>query len=164
MSKLYMAYGSNLNMAQMRRRCPDAKVAGTGELKNYELVFRGGVSGVATVEPREGGTVPVLLWRISPRDERALDAYEGYPRLYEKETLTPEVEGEPCPVMAYVMTPGHALALPSPGYLRTIQEGYEDCGFSPAALEAGVSRTLELIHREPEWEEALEQTYRLQGW
>ena len=37
----YIAYGSNLNRAQMALRCPDAKVVGTGEIKDYELLFRG---------------------------------------------------------------------------------------------------------------------------
>ena len=33
----YIAYGSNLNRGQMALRCPDAKVVGTGEIKDYEL-------------------------------------------------------------------------------------------------------------------------------
>ena len=36
----YIAYGSNLNRGQMALRCPDAKVVGTGEIKDYELLFR----------------------------------------------------------------------------------------------------------------------------
>ena len=79
----YIAYGSNLNRAQMALRCPDAKVVGTGEIKDYELLFRGNRNGaVATVEPKKGESVPVLIWEISPRDEFNLDRYEGYPRLY----------------------------------------------------------------------------------
>ncbi len=78
--KLYIAYGSNLNLSQMKHRCPTARVIGTSELKDYELVFRGsGHNAVATVEPCKGSTVPVLLWSIKPDDEKALDRYEGYP-------------------------------------------------------------------------------------
>ena len=29
MKKYYIAYGSNLNVEQMRYRCPDAKIVGT---------------------------------------------------------------------------------------------------------------------------------------
>ena len=54
--------------------------------KNYELLFRG----VATVEPKEGATVPVLLWKIEPLDEAALDRYEGWPHLYRKEMIDVE--------------------------------------------------------------------------
>ena len=75
----YIAYGSNLNRAQMALRCPDAKVVGTGEIKDYELLFRGNRNGaVATVEPKKGESVPVLIWEISPRDEFNLDRYEGF--------------------------------------------------------------------------------------
>ena len=49
---LYFAYGSNINLDQMRYRCPDATVYGQAVLDNYDLRFRG--SGVATVEPKEG--------------------------------------------------------------------------------------------------------------
>ena len=37
--KLYMAYGSNLNLYQMAYRCPTAQVAGKAVLKDYELLF-----------------------------------------------------------------------------------------------------------------------------
>ena len=43
----YIAYGSNLNRGQMALRCPDAKVVGTGEIKDYELLFRGNSYGGA---------------------------------------------------------------------------------------------------------------------
>lgn len=33
--KLYLAYGSNLNIVQMIIRCPDAKFYGTAEIKDY---------------------------------------------------------------------------------------------------------------------------------
>ena len=103
----YIAYGSNLNRAQMALRCPDAKVVGTGEIKDYELLFRGNRNGaVATVEPKKGESVPVLIWEISPRDEFNLDRYEGYPRLYGKEMLEVELDGKREKMMAYTMTEG----------------------------------------------------------
>ena len=74
-NKLYIAYGSNLNLPQMAHRCPSAKVVGASEIKNYALVFRGGRNGaVATIEPCEGSSVPVLLWKITPKDEATLHA------------------------------------------------------------------------------------------
>ena len=67
--RLYVAYGSNLNLTQMAFRCPTAKVVGKGELKDYELLFRGGRRGaVATVEPKEGSAVPVLIFRKEMRN------------------------------------------------------------------------------------------------
>ena len=68
--RLYIAYGSNLNLEQMAFRCPTAKVVGKSELKDYELLFRGGRRGaVATVEPKAGSTVPILVWEIQKKDE-----------------------------------------------------------------------------------------------
>ena len=37
---LYFAYGSNINLDQMRYRCPDATVYGQAVLDNYDLRFR----------------------------------------------------------------------------------------------------------------------------
>ena len=93
MDKYYLAYGSNLSMAQMAQRCPDAIYVGTAELKDYQLLFKGSQSGsYLTVEPKKGSTVPVLVWRISERDEHYLDCYEGYPSFYYKKTMEVEVK------------------------------------------------------------------------
>ena len=82
-AKYYIAYGSNLNLEQMARRCLTAKVVGSTTLKNYRLMFRGGShTAVATVERSQGDEVPVLIWRLQPKDEKALDVYEGCPHLF----------------------------------------------------------------------------------
>ena len=137
---LYLAYGSNMNQTQMAFRCPTAEVVGTSELKGYELLFRGGRRGaVATVEPKEGGTVPVLLWKIRKADEEALDRYEGYPRLYGKEMLQVELDGKEVSAMGYIMTPGHELGVPSEGYADIIWEGYEQCGLDTKPLADAIN-------------------------
>lgn len=144
--RLYIAYGSNLNLPQMAHRCPTAQVVGKSEIKDYELLFRGARrGGVATVEPKEGSSVPVLLWDIKPKDEAALDVYEGYPTLYQKETLKLELEGKTVEAMVYVMTPGHAPGLPSAYYYDTIAEGYRTAGFNLDILEQAVERSEELM-------------------
>ena len=38
--RLYIAYGSNINLEQMANRCPNSKVIGKEMLKGYELVQR----------------------------------------------------------------------------------------------------------------------------
>lgn len=80
--RLCIAYGSNLNLEQMKRRCPTAEVVGSTMLSSWQLMFRGGNhSAVATIERRQGSKVPVLIWKLQPRDEQALDQYEGAPYL-----------------------------------------------------------------------------------
>ena len=76
MSKLYVAYGSNLNMEQMKQRCPGAQFVGTGVVENYELQFKGSLYNAhATIAPKEGSSVPVGIWTILKRDENNLDGY-----------------------------------------------------------------------------------------
>ena len=74
MERFYIAYGSNLNLTQMEHRCPTAEVAGQTILKNWRLMFRGtNGSAVATIERSPGYHVPVLVWKLRPQDEQALD-------------------------------------------------------------------------------------------
>lgn len=78
--RLYVAYGSNLNIRQMKYRCPTAKLYGTGVIDNYELQFKGQPHGAfATIAPKDGSSVPIAVWEIQARDEMSLDRYEGYP-------------------------------------------------------------------------------------
>ena len=51
--RYYIAYGSNLNVRQMRMRCPSARIIGTSVLKDYELLFKGSKTGsYLTVEKK----------------------------------------------------------------------------------------------------------------
>lgn len=147
--KKYIAYGSNLNLEQMAVRCKTAQVVGRGEIRDYELLFRGHRdAGVATVEPKEGASVPVLVWDIGPEDEKNLDAYEGYPRFYGKTNLTVQTENGCESIMAYTMNKGHRLGMPSDTYLNTIAKGYRDAGFDVDILMGSVSRCRDLLQKE----------------
>ena len=87
----YLGYGSNLSVRQMLERCPDAIYVGTAELKGWQLLFKGSQSGsYLTIEKKRGRKVPVLVWKVSKRDEKKLDAYEGAPRFYTSWTRTEE--------------------------------------------------------------------------
>ncbi len=133
---IYLAYGSNLHLPQMTRRCPTAKVLGTAMLNGYKMLFRGnGWGGVATVERDAESSIPVLLWEIQTTDEAALDRYEGYPTLYTKITERVMLNGKPVDAMLYVMTEGHELCEPSPSYYAVIREGYKMHGFDLTVLK-----------------------------
>jgi len=150
---LYIAYGSNLNLPQMSFRCPTAKVVGTSEIKDYELLFRGGrKSSVATVEPLKGSRVPVLLWKLKERDLQALDRYEGYPSFYRKEILPVELKGKTIPAMVYIMNDGHPFGSPSDYYLDTIMEGYQSAGFDAEFLEQAVEKSIQMAKGQQERE------------
>lgn len=137
---LYVAYGSNLSLTQMQRRCPTARVVGLAELMDHELLFKGHrEQAFATIEPKQGSRVPVLIWRIQRADEAALDRYEGYPQLYGKKQVEVSMGRERMDAMVYVMTPGHSFGHPSVRYLNIIREGYRNAGFTPAVLENAVA-------------------------
>lgn len=143
--KLYIAYGSNLNLPQMAFRCPNAEVIGKSELKDYELLFRGSRHGaVATVEPKEGSFVPVTLWKISQMDEAALDRYEGYPHFYDKQIMDVELDGKTVSAMIYIMTPGYEFGIPSDYYADVIRKGYESAGFDTQVLEDAINKAYNL--------------------
>ena len=164
---LYIAYGSNLNLPQMAFRCPTAEVAGKSELKDYELLFRGGRRGaVATVEPKEGSSVPVLLWKIRQADEASLDRYEGYPNLYDKQMMDVDLDGKAVSAMVYVMTPGHELGIPSDYYADVIWQGYESAGFDTQVLEDAINRAYDLaLGQGPQHDEGGQQSlFGMGGW
>ena len=137
--RYYLAYGSNLNRAQMRHRCPDAYPVGTCLLKNHKLVFR---RGFLTIEPDQGSSVPVAVWAISREDEKNLDRYEGYPRFYYKREFPLVFSGREgdqvkeiiVDGMAYIMTDGFPIQAPSETYMRTCVEGYLNFGINPDPL------------------------------
>lgn len=141
--RLYVAYGSNLNLAQMKRRCPTAEIVGKVVLSNWQLWFRGGShSAVATIERKQGGKVPVLIWKLRPKDEQALDQYEGFPYLYRKERLRVTVNGRRVYAMVYIMNKsGHPYGSPSRYYLNTIHEGYRSAGFDSDILMEATYRS-----------------------
>ncbi len=134
--RLYIAYGSNLNLKQMPRRCPSAEIVGTATLHNWRLRFRGGRSGaIATIEHQKGCKVPVLVWRLQPSDERALDSYEGWPYLYRKEQLQITINGKRTSAMVYIMNEVvRSYNAPSDAYFDSIYEGYKDAGFDTDIL------------------------------
>ena len=102
---LYAAYGSNLNVYQMRHRCPEADVVTTGVIPGYRLLYKGSKSGsYLTIEPAPGCEVPVGIWRVTGRDIEALNFYEGYPDFYYKRSFNIFCDdGRRHRVFAYIM-------------------------------------------------------------
>lgn len=71
---LYFAYGSNLCVRQMARRCPDAADPRPAVLADHDWLIN--QRGVATVEPLAGNQVHGVLWQISDGDLATLDSAE----------------------------------------------------------------------------------------
>lgn len=140
MTKLYIAYGSNMDEKQMACRCPEAQLLGTAEVEDYRLLFKGSKTGAyATIEPEEGSRVPVLLWEITEQDERSLDRYEGYPRFYYKKDLEIGFGGEWKTAMVYIMHEENPLGIPSKRYQEVISNAYRKFGFDGSILEKALA-------------------------
>lgn len=148
---LYWAYGSNLNIAQMKRRCPRAKPLCKLHLCHTALVFRG----VADVVYDPEQMCPGGIWEITPACERELDLYEGVAHgLYRKEYLTVSLKkGPPQPCLYYQMNEEGVMP-PSEAYVETIERGYHDFGLDLAYLDRAIQaswddkdKTPRLIHR-----------------
>ncbi len=134
--RYYIAYGSNLNVRQMRMRCPHATICGTARLDGWELLFKGSKTGsYITVEKKPGSSVPVGVWEVTPADEKALDCYEGFPNFYYKEELTLPIKGihtgkiRKRRVFVYIMHETRPIGIPSIPYMQTCIRGYDDFGF-----------------------------------
>lgn len=132
---LYAAYGSNLNKAAMRRRCPDARPLGKFYLTDARLVFRG----VLDVIYSPGDRVPCGLWRISSYDERALDRYEGVASgFYSKDrSLLIRYRGEEHRPLLYLMN-SDGVYPPSQSYVEAVRKGYEDFNLDQSYLDAAI--------------------------
>ena len=133
---VYAAYGSNMDVTQMAFRCPDAKLIGTGEIKNYRLMFKGELPySYATIEGEEDFTVPVVLWELSAADEFSLDRYEGCPKKYYKKVIEVAVGKGTIQAMVYVMDEGYPLNPPDSHYYSVIYDAYEKFGLDTEILE-----------------------------
>jgi hypothetical protein len=151
MCKYYIAYGSNLNINQMKRRCPTARVIGTGFIEDYELLFKGSkTGGYLTIEKAEGKSLPVAIWKVTELDEQALDRYEGYPTFYYKADVEIDIKGIKTgkeyrkKAFVYIMHEDRDVEMPSKYYVMTCLEGYKTFGFSPKYLEDAILKSMEV--------------------
>ncbi len=119
---LYFAYGSNLNLSQMKRRCKDSVFLKKYELKGYKLNFRSKYR-AADIEMSKNSLVPGALFEISKSDEKKLDVYEDYPILYKKLYFTYYNKT----VMTYIMVQKTEFRYPTERYLNVVKQGYKDC-------------------------------------
>ena len=119
---LYFAYGSNLNLFQMKLRCKDSVFLKKYELKGYRLNFRSKYR-AADIEKSKNSLVPGALFEISKSDEKKLDVYEDYPILYKKLYFTYYNKT----VMTYIMVNKTEFRYPTERYLNVVKRGYKDC-------------------------------------
>ena len=134
---LYFAYGSNLNIFQMKRRCKDSKFLKKIKLKDFRLTFRSKYR-AADIEPKKNSIVPGALFEISKSDEKKLDLYEDYPILYKKYYFT--YYGKK--VMTYTMVKKSSFKFPTERYLGVVKRGYKDCDLNEKYLKRALTNNI----------------------
>ncbi len=145
---MYFSFGSNLDQAQMGRRCPAAMVVGPATLEGYELVFRGYSArwggSVATVRRCPGARVHGLVYTLTPADVGRLDRCEGAPVVYERVTrLVRCGDGRRRRMQTYVMLgrPSRMVTRPGPLYVARLWCAYTRLGFDRAPLNRAIEAT-----------------------
>jgi hypothetical protein len=121
---LHFAYGSNMSRALMRMRCPHAQALGTATLHGWRFVIT--PDGVGSIAPQPGAEVLGVLWRVTPRDLAAINAYESLDSgLYLRRMLTVRRGERRAPALVYVAR-RHGEGTPRPGYINLVVEAARD--------------------------------------
>jgi cation transport regulator ChaC len=136
---LYLAYGSNLSLRQMRARCPGARPVARAVLEGYALAFAGHSRGwggpVATVVRARGARVHGLLYELPTEDLRALDRSEGAPFVYERRMrIVRDEHGRRRRAHLYVHREDQGDVLPPLRYVERIRRAYRRLGFPTSVL------------------------------
>ena len=105
MTRLYFAYGSNLDREQLRERCPGSRARFRARLRDHRLDFTYYSSrwtgGAADVVPHSGEEVWGAVYELAEEDFNRLDRFE---RGYDRVILTVEDEhGQPRRVVSYTV-------------------------------------------------------------
>ncbi|MCC7364586.1 MAG: gamma-glutamylcyclotransferase [Dehalococcoidia bacterium] len=136
----YFAYGSNMDAAQMARRCPGAVAEGPAVLPGWQLVFdtpsktRGGLA--ANVVPASGHETHGVLWRVTAEHLEALDRAEGVRigRYCREQVTVRGVAGDLLAVVYLSVAPVEPGEPPA-AYLEQLLAGARAHGLPPAYIE-----------------------------
>ncbi len=129
---LYAAYGSNMDAAQMKFRCPHSPAVSAGWIEGWRLTFGGEDIGwegaLATVVEDPEHSVFVMLYDVLPEDEHRLDKWDGADMgLYSKLKLRVQtLDGEHL-VWTYVLN-DYEGGMPSARYLGAMADAAENAG------------------------------------
>lgn len=136
---LYFAYGLNMDIAGMAKRCPGSRPLGLARLPRHRFIVTSDGYASAIRDPRE--TVHGVLWDCSLGDIRALDKFEDIASgLYVKISQPVIVEGGAKRALVYVGRSG-TLGKPRPGYMETVIANAKHWAL-PEAYITGLNRFL----------------------
>lgn len=128
---IYFAFGSNMNLRQMKERCGNSRFISSGFLDGFRFVYDGKSErwggAVGNIIPSSDSRVYGALFEVTGSDLESLDRYEGYPVRYQKIDLQIKSGDEELNAFAYYRE-GEIEGAPSESYQATVVEGARDCG------------------------------------
>ena len=144
-SEFVFAYGSNMDPAQMRERCPESDLSWfIAEARNWRLCFprssirrKGGVGSIVT---NESTSVWGVVFAVSPKDLKRLDSFEGVGRSYRRDHIDVlNQRGNSYRVWTYFANPQEDPAkeyTPHGDYIENYVRGAEYFGLPPSYVES----------------------------
>ena len=94
----------------------------------------------------------MVIWEVTPSDEKALDRYEDYPTFYYKKDIKVQYKGirtgkrRTINAFAYIMHEDRPVGVPSRYYVQTCIEGYRSFGFDTDILKQAVQNSRRLYN------------------
>ena len=130
----YFAYGSNLDSARIKSRCPDNQFKAVAVLRGYRICFprysKVNAGGVASITENPDDEVHGAVYILSDDDLKSLDGYEGYRsggdrNAYERVQVDVIIGGDQLlSCVTYIANCDHAnFHKPSEEYLSRIVDG-----------------------------------------
>ena len=132
---MYFAYGSNLSISQMDKRCPHNIPLDIGRLNGYRWIISN--RGYANVIESENDYVLGRIYKINNTDEASLDKDEGVKLVnsgYDRTTLPIVVDGVSYDCLVYV-DPIKEEGPPKDEYVNRINLGLADSEFPTEYVE-----------------------------
>lgn len=128
---LYFAYGANMDVAAMAKRCPSSKPLGLARLPRHRWIIS--ADGYANVirDPRR--EVHGMLWDLALSDVPVLDRFEDVPRLYRKVTQPVIGAAGIRRALVYIGRSGEP-GRPRPGYLDDVIRAAEAAALPAASI------------------------------
>ena len=130
---LYFAYGSNMDVSAMARRCPASRPLGIARLARHRFGIL--EAGYATVLRDPAATVHGVLYELALADVAALDRYEDIGRGLYRKVVQPVLrkEGRAVQTLVYIGA-GPSGGQPRPGYMEGVIAAAQSAGLPTAYI------------------------------
>ena len=121
---LHFSYGSNMSRALMHERCPGASALGVATLAGWRFVIN--PDGVGSIAPCQGNLLHGVLWRVSPRNLVAINAYESVDtQLYLRRRVPVRLGNRTMSALVFIAR-RRGKGRPRPGYITLVVQAARD--------------------------------------